>query len=129
MRISDWSSDVCSSDLGPIGALIGAMHAGDIDALICARPDSTLLDGVSVEPIVRDRMGLFVASHHPLARRRGLAAQDLLPFSFILPPVGSITRNLLDDTFATATGNRPQGAVETSSYSLISKLMLSSNQI
>src|SRR3546814_1578675 len=75
---------------GPIGALIGAMHAGDIDALICARPDSTLLDGVSVEPIVRDRMGLFVASHHPLARRRGLAAQDLLPFSFILPPVGSI---------------------------------------
>src|SRR3546814_4668128 len=92
MRISDWSSDVCSSDLlaelrkmkddiasidggssglvcvgglaysrktllpeairrtlwafprivvrtveGPIGALIGAMPAGDIDALICAR--------------------------------------------------------------------------------------------
>src|SRR3546814_11860604 len=74
-------------------------------------------------------MGLFVASHHPLARRRGLAAQDPLPFSFILPPVGSITRNLLDDTFATATGNRPQGAVETSSYSLISKLLLSSNQI
>src|SRR3546814_11485406 len=105
------------------------MHAGDIDARSCARPDSTLLDGVSVEPIVRDRMGLFVASHHPLARRRGLAAPDLLPFSFILPPVGSITRNLLDDTFATATGNRPQGAVETSTYSLITKMLPSSNPI
>src|SRR3546814_8963868 len=74
-------------------------------------------------------MGLFVSCRHPLARRRCLAAQDLLPFSFILPPVGSITRNLLDETFVAATGRRPQGAVETSSYSLISKLLLSSNQI
>src|SRR3546814_2497510 len=105
------------------------MHAGDLDVLICARPESALLDGVSVEPIVRDRMGLFVSCRHPLARRRCLAAQDLLPFSFILPPVGSITRNLLDETFVAATGRRPQGAVETSSYSLISKLLLSSNQI
>src|SRR3546814_4675086 len=35
----------------------------------------------------------------------------------------------LDETFVAATGRRPQGAVETSSYSLISKLLLSSNQI
>ena len=114
---------------GPISHLIIAMHAGEVDLLICARPDPALLEGVSVEPIVDDVMGLFVSNSHPLARRKKLTAQDLLAYSFILPPIGSITRNLLDETFEAATGQRPQGAVETSSYSLIGKLLLTSHQI
>lgn len=114
---------------GPIAALIAAMHAGEVDVLICARPDPALLEGVSVEPIVHDAMGLFVSCNHPLARSRSLSAQHLLEHPFILPPLGSITRKLLDDTFLALAGRRPQGAVETSSYSLIGKLLLSSNQI
>src|SRR3546814_5032310 len=46
---------------GPIAARIGAMHAGERDVMICARPESALLDGVSGEPNVRDRRGLFVS--------------------------------------------------------------------
>src|SRR5690606_4433403 len=74
---------------GPIGALLIAMHAGEIDALICARPESSLLEGVTVEPIVEDRMALFASSDHPLASRRGLCARDILEYPFILPPVRS----------------------------------------
>ncbi len=127
--LSDFPGIVVRTVEGPIRALIVAMHAGEIDMLICARPDPALLEGVSVEPIVDDAMGLFVSSDHPLARRKKLIPEDLLEWSFILPPIGSTTRNLLDDIFESATGRRPQGAVETSSYSLIGKLLLSSNQI
>src|SRR3546814_8369052 len=36
MRISDWSSDVCSSDLGPVGAALGAAIGRQADAAIFA---------------------------------------------------------------------------------------------
>ena len=114
---------------GPIGALLIAMHAGEIDARICARPESSLLEGVTVEPIVEDRMALFVSSDHPLASRRGLCARDILEYPFILPPVGTVTRNMLDRIFMEHTGRTPEGAVETSSYALIRKLLLKSHLI
>src|SRR3546814_12344950 len=48
MRISDWSSDVCSSDLDPLGGLTGAVDRGavahlDLDeerALVLARQEA-----------------------------------------------------------------------------------------
>ncbi|MDX9860648.1 MAG: LysR family transcriptional regulator [Rhodospirillales bacterium] len=114
---------------GPIAALLAAMHAGDIDALICAHPNPALLEGVTVEPIARDRMGLFVAESHPLAGRRALSAREVIDFPFILPPLGTVTRDLLDVLFIDAVGRPPQGSVETSSYSIITDLLLKSEQI
>lgn len=114
---------------GPIGALLAAMHAGEIDVLICARPNPSLLKGVEVEPVVRDPMGLFVADNHPLAHRRALPARELLRYPFILPPLGSVTRELLDRVFVEQAGSPPRGSVETSSQSVIRYLLLHSEQI
>lgn len=114
---------------GPIHALISAMHAGDIDILICAQPDPTLLEGVDIEPIVTDDMNLYVSKDHPLARRKKLSAEDLLDHAFILPPQNTITRDMLDCVFAKETGAMPSGAVETSSYAVIRYLLLHSELI
>ncbi len=114
---------------GPIGVLLAAMHAGDIDVLICAHPNPTLLDGVSVEPIVQDPLALFVSEEHPLAHRKALSAEEVLRYPFILPPLGSVTRDLVDDVFQSNVGRPPQGSVETSSSSVIRYLLLNSNQI
>jgi len=114
---------------GPIGALLAAMHAGEIDVLICAHPNPALLKGVQIEPIVRDPMGLFVAENHPLAHRRALAAREVLRYPFILPPLGSVTRELLDGVFIEHAGRPPRGSVETSSQSVIRYLLLHSEQI
>jgi len=114
---------------GPIGALLAAMHAGEVDVLICAHPNPALLEGVSVEPIVTDPMALFVSGDHPLAHRRALSAHDLLRYPFILPPHGSVTRELLEGVFAEAAGRLPQGSVETASYSMIRYLVLHANLI
>ncbi len=113
----------------PIGALLAGMHAGEIDLLICAHPNPALLEGVSVEPIVRDPMGLFVSENHPLAHRQALSVHDVLRHPFILPPQGSVTRELLEGVFVEAAGQRPQGSVETASYSMIRYLLLHANLI
>ncbi len=114
---------------GPIRALLMAMHGGDIDALIGAHPDPTVLDGVVVEPVARDPMALFVGANHPLARRAGLAAEDVLRHPFILPPAGSVTRKLLEEVFVDNAGQRPRGTVETSSYLIIRSLLLNADRI
>ncbi|MEQ8227797.1 MAG: LysR family transcriptional regulator [Rhodospirillales bacterium] len=114
---------------GPITSLIAGMLAGEIDVLICAEPNPTLLEGVSVEPIVRDPMGLFVSNKHPLAGRRKLKAKEVSSYPFILPPLGSVTRDLLDEVMTRNTGGPAQGAVETSSNSVIRYLLLHSEQI
>jgi LysR family transcriptional regulator of gallate degradation len=114
---------------GPITSLISGMHAGEIDVLICAEPNPALLEGVMVEPIVRDPMGLFAAKTHPLAQQKKLSAGDIANYPFILPPLGSVTRKMLDDVFTRATGQPPQGNVETSSNAVIRYLLLHSEQI
>jgi DNA-binding transcriptional LysR family regulator len=114
---------------GPIGSLLSGMHAGEIDFLICAHPDATMLQGVLVEPIVEDPMRLFVSHRHPLAARKKLSPEDVLAYPFIFPPVGSVTRDLLEKMFLKAAGRLPKGMVETSSYTIIRHILLNSPQI
>ncbi len=127
--LSSYPQIVVRTVEGPIGALLASMHAGEIDVLICAHPNPALIEGVSVEPIARDPMGLFVSADHPLAHRKGLTARDVLEYPFILPPRGSVTRDLLEGVFVETVGRPPQGSVETSSYSVIRYLLLNSDLI
>lgn len=114
---------------GPINTLLSALHAGEIDFLICARPHASLLEGVSVEPVVKDPMSLFVSHQHPLAEQNGIGPEDALAYPFILPPQGSVTRSLLEQAFLDCSGQMPKGTVETSSYTIIRHLLLNSPQI
>lgn len=114
---------------GPLDSLLVAVKTGEIDAIICAAPDPSRLDGITVEPLVDDRLGLFVNAGHPLAKRKRLTARTLVEFPFILPPLGSITRSLLEGIFKTELDRVPGGSVETSSAFVIRKLLLRSNHI
>jgi LysR family transcriptional regulator of gallate degradation len=114
---------------GPISSLLTAMHSGEIDLAIGGHPEQTLLDGVSVEPIARDRMGFFVAANHPLAGRHGLSLDEVSEYPFILPPAGSMTRDILDELLSGSTTGRPLPRIETSSYSIIRKLLISTDNI
>ncbi len=114
---------------GPIDTLLAALHGDQIDVVICAYPDRTLLDGITVEPVAADRMALFVSHTHPLARRKGVTLKDVATYPFILPPAGSITRAHLEGTFREAAVAMPVGRAETSSFTVIRNLLLGGEMI
>lgn len=114
---------------GHIDQLMSALHYGEIDVLLCAYPDRALLDGISIERIERDHLGFFVRPGHALAARRDVPLIDLLDYPFILPPIGTITRVLLEDFFVKHGLRLPVGRVETSSYSLVRELISGSDAI
>src|SRR3546814_3632796 len=74
MRISDWSSDVCSSDLH--GANTGITHRrGDITLLELAKQHVDD-DAVGAETLVRHATQFFMRTVHRVA---GLERDDLVP--------------------------------------------------
>src|SRR3546814_6778170 len=42
MRISDWSSDVCSSDLGSLSTMTASVCRSRVSSLMCMRSDQCL---------------------------------------------------------------------------------------
>src|SRR3546814_13470120 len=64
MRISDWSSDVCSSDLLGVGLEVGCLApGGDVDVL---DPDSAIEQRADMPrlAIVLPVMGVILANRH-----------------------------------------------------------------
>ena len=114
---------------GHIDQLMASLHRGEIDVLLCAYPDRTLMDGITAEPIERDNLGFFVRPEHPLAARRKVPVAALSDYHFILPPVGTITRVLLESFFREHGLPPPEGRAETSSYSLVRALVRGSDSI
>src|SRR3546814_1687437 len=70
MRISDWSSDVCSSDLGHAHVLVdfvdAGVHRADLDALRAQRRDEARVGRAAAGTFFRRRAGEF---RQHLARR------------------------------------------------------------
>lgn len=114
---------------GHIDQLLASLHSGELDLLLCAYPNPALLNGVDVEPITNDRMGLFVRAGHPLTGRGPIGFEALQEYRFIMPPLGTITRELLEGYFRDQGHSSPQGRAETSSYSLVRNLLIGSDHI
>src|SRR3546814_9759202 len=84
MRISDWSSDVCSSDLAEIGCA-GAADLGFIEGDL----ENPLLAQI---PVPGDRLLLVVGPRHPWASAQAVTPADLKQAAWVLREKGSGTR-------------------------------------
>src|SRR3546814_4516249 len=71
MRISDWSSDVCSSDLGPPVALAPLGHLGVVRAL------ALTIDLRHVEGLQRAELGVAGAGVERAAVGRAVEVDDV----------------------------------------------------
>src|SRR3546814_1350348 len=69
MRISDWSSDVCSSDLDDLGALVGVVHGDTVAQRAQAAGDEGGEGGIAA-------LAFEVADHHVGARGAGAVGGD-----------------------------------------------------
>ena len=80
-------------------------------------------------PLANETMQVVVRGGHPLLRRRGLTLADLIDWPWILQPLASPARQLLEGEFARANLGTPRNAVECSSVFAILQLLQTTDAV
>src|SRR3546814_11902775 len=96
MRISDWSSDVCSSDLLLLGERVGwrrwsAVTVGFLGILVMLRPTPETIRLVALVPLAA---ALFGALRDVVTRRMGIAGESTLAMMLVSTIVVALSGRL-----------------------------------
>src|SRR3546814_371854 len=94
MRISDWSSDVCSSDLEEVFELV---QTGGADFAVA--PDPGASRRFDFTPLYPSERILVTPRDHPLVTQPPASLQDVAAYPLILPRFQTQTRALLESEF------------------------------
>jgi LysR family transcriptional regulator of gallate degradation len=114
---------------GNFDPLSAELRAGDIDFILGAlRPLDNAGDLVG-EPLLSDRMAVFVRGGHPLTRLKKITVADLLDAQWVLPSQGTNARKIFDLSFAHMQGETPSAVVETDAPAILRDLLLNSDMI
>src|SRR3546814_18678989 len=76
MRISDWSSDVCSSDM------IKGLHDDLYDAGFSMADEAG--DGIIVNPVWEDQLMVAVPARHPVLAYKRIPLEEVLRYPIVL---------------------------------------------
>jgi DNA-binding transcriptional LysR family regulator len=100
---------------GTYHGLLRDLLAGDIDLFVCVDNEENVAEGITREVLLHDEYRVICAATHPLARERGVTAQQLSRYPWImgrnLGEIGIAWRN----TFEQADLPAPEPAIETTS--------------
>lgn len=87
-------------------------------------------DSVDFRPLANETMQVIVRQGHPLVRRRrALELADLMGWPWVLQPLASPARQLLEQEFAKANLGTPRNAIECSSVFAILQLLQSTDAV
>src|SRR3546814_9006186 len=78
MRISDWSSDVCSSDLAALLAIVFGIGAGMYGARRSDKPHSVRAGHLSGAPVANDIQAIVGGNDRGVRRSYGLRPNEIL---------------------------------------------------
>ncbi|HEY4074417.1 MAG TPA: LysR family transcriptional regulator [Herbaspirillum sp.] len=114
---------------GNFDPLATQLRAGDIDFILGAlRPLDDARDLIG-EPLLSDKMALFVRGDHPLTRLPRITVADLLNAQWVLPSQGTNVRKLFDLSFTQMNVKPPAHVVETDSPAILRDLLLNSDMV
>jgi len=110
--------------------LIQKLLQGELDMVLVGAPDSGHDDELVYEPLADEECYSIVAgAGHPLAGRKGVELDSLVDQPWILPPVGTLTRDKLNALFAQRGLPQPTNIVETLSLPVISMLLQQNSMV
>ncbi|WP_118178426.1 LysR substrate-binding domain-containing protein [Paraburkholderia phosphatilytica] len=81
---------------GTTSSLLPELWQGRLDLVVGRLPPPDTLGSFEEKELLEEPVTLVTGRHHPLARRKHLSWSDLLPYPWILPPIGSILRDPLE---------------------------------
>jgi LysR family transcriptional regulator of gallate degradation len=109
--------------------LFRSLRRGAFDFVVAELPQAEDRRGLEVRPLTSDELGVCCRAGHPLARRRRLAANDLLDFPWVLLPRTTRAQRRLAALFTAHDLVPPQNVVETDSHGFLLNLLRDSDAL
>lgn len=109
---------------GPYAELFSQLLAGELDMLVGALRNPHPSPEVVQTPLFLDHLAIVGRRGHPLAGRRGLKAETLAKFPWIMAPRTTPMRGVWEGLFLSAGVTPPAVAVECSSVLAIHGLLI-----
>lgn len=104
---------------GTMKALLPELRRGALDLIVGRLVNRNENDDLSEESLYPGHNVLVVGMHHRLAGRDDLAWKDLHEYPWVLPPVGSLSREPLEIALEQNGGKMPADYIETGSIPVI----------
>ena len=104
---------------GSMEALLPELRRGAIDLIVGRLPQEDRSDDLGQEALYAGNNVVVVGHQHPLATRPTLAWADLAPYRWVLPTVGSLFREPLENALRHHGIAMPERAIETISVHVI----------
>ncbi|MDB5928808.1 MAG: transcriptional regulator, LysR family [Polaromonas sp.] len=108
--------------------LLELLREGTLDLAIGRLRDEHRQD-YSFKPLANEALALVVGVHHPLRRQAEVDFSSLLAYAWILQPVGSPMREVLDQEFRMLQVLPPRGLIETASILTTTDLIVKTDMI
>lgn len=109
--------------------LLHMLEQGKLDIMLGRIADPSEHPSLNFEELDRETLSMVVGSHHPLAKARHLTLADLADSPWILQPVRSSMRNLMESMFRQSGIAVPRNLVETASVLTTTTLLRSTDMI
>lgn len=104
---------------GSMESMLPELRRGAVDLIVGRLTGHDASGDFSEETLYEGHNSVVVGPRHPLARRRRLGWQELAGFPWVLPPVGSLSREPLENVFQKHGISVPADCVETMSIDVI----------
>ena len=114
---------------GSMDALLPELRRGTVDLIVGRLVNRSAKDDLSEESLYEGHNVVVVGRSHPLAARQDLTWKDLVEYPWVLPPVGSLSREPLENALQQNGGSMPADYVETLSIHVITGYLQQSQAI
>ena len=114
---------------GPMETLLPELRRNSLDMVVGRLARSDLSGDLLEEKLIEGAIVLVVARRHPLAARKRLRWSDLAGYPWVLPPVGSLQREPLENTLQQNGCALPDNFIETLSVHVVTGYLQSSDAI
>lgn len=107
----------------PLPTLLERLAKREIDVVIGALNAQACRSGFASEALLADSVQVVANRGHPLLRRKEPRWEELEEYPWILPPVGAVMREVVDEAFAAQHLRPPVPSVEANSSVRVQLLM------
>lgn len=114
---------------GPMDTLLPELRRNSLDMVVGRLARADLSGDLLEETLDEGTVVLVVAHSHPLAARKRIRWKDLSAYPWVLPPVGSLQREPLENALQQNGCELPSNLIETLSVHVIMGYLASSQAI